>query len=314
MKKTPAFDMSTNYQGVVAFLAVVAEGSFVKAGLRLELSRSGVSRSVQKLEEQLGTRLLARTTRNVSMTREGEVFYELCRPAVEQIAGALTHLGDLRDGPPRGRLRVCSTVGFGRKVVAPTLPDFCSRFPEIELEFVLDDRMTDFTTDQFDVSIRNGRLQDSEIIARRLAPMQMLVCGAPSYFERNPPPKNVDELEAHRCVNFRLSSGRVYEWEFEENGALRTFLPKAGLVFNDPELVRDSVMAGLGIAQMAAYQVADNIRAGELTACLEDRSVCGRGHYICYPTREHVPPRVRAFVDHLLMRLTAVDPLPDLHD
>lgn len=306
-----AFNMPANYQDVLAFLAVAAEGSFAKAGVRLELSRSAVSRSVQRLEERLGTRLLMRTTRNVAMTPEGEFFYELCLPGVERISDALVQLADLREGPPRGRLRVSSTVGFGRKVIAPMLMNFCSLYPGIDLEFVLDDRVTDFTTDRFDITIRNGRLEDSGIIARRLAPMQMVVCGSPAYFEMHSPPKSIDDLQAHQCINFQLSSGRLYEWEFQEHGRRRKFVPTSGLTFNDAELVQVAVRAGLGLSQMAAYLVADSVRSGELTVCLADHLVQDRGHYLCYPTRKHVPPRIRAFVDYVLeqfarMNLTVV--------
>lgn len=303
-----SFDMSANYHDVLAFLAVASEGSFVKAGNRLKLSRSAVSRCVLRLEEQLGTRLLIRTTRNVTVTREGEIFYELCLPGVERISQAFTQIGDLRDGVPEGLLRVSSTVGFGKHIVAPLLVDFCKQYPNVQLEFVLDDQITDFMADRFDLSIRNGRLENSEIIARRLAPMQMVVCGSPTYFAQNPPPETVDELASHRCINFQLSSGNFYEWEFtDENGDRRKFLPQAGLTFNDPELVRNAVKAGLGLSQMAAYMVADNIRSGELVLCLTDHLVRDRGHYLCYPTRKHMPPRIRAFVDYMMEQFSSIN-------
>lgn len=303
-----AFNMPANYQDVLAFLAVASEGSFARASVRLELSRSGVSRSVRRLEARLGTRLLARTTRSVSMTPEGELLYELCLPGVERISEALIHLGDLKEGPPRGRLRVSSSVGFGRMVIAPMLMDFCRLHPSIDLEFVLDDHFTDFTTDRFDVTIRNGRLESSEIIARRLAPMQMVVCGSPAYFEQHSPPRTVEDLQSHRCINFQLASGGLYEWEFEEKSGRRyKFLPKTGPTFNDPGLVCSAVKAGLGLSQMAAYMVTESVRSGELTVCMEDHLVRDRGHYLCYPSRKHMPPRVRALVDYLLEQFSRIN-------
>lgn len=303
----PAFDLSVDYHSVLSFLAVVREGSFAKAALHLGLSRSGVSRSIQRLEQMLGTRLLVRTTRNVAMTPEGELFHELCKPGVDRISDAVVQLRDLQRDPPTGRLRISSTVGFGRAVVAPLLIEFCQLYPTIELDFVLDDRVTDFAKDGFDVAVRNGRLEDSEIIARKLASMQMVVCGSPDYFAQHPAPRSIDELAAHRCVNFRFAGGGLFEWEFDVEGVRRTFLPPNGLTFNDPELVRDAVIAGAGIAQMAGYQVVEGIRSGALQVCLPDLLVQDRGHYLCYASRRHVPPRISVFVDFLLQRFGQID-------
>ena len=146
-----ACSFATSYAGVIAFLAVVSEGSFAKAGDRLGIGRSAVSRNVQKLETQLDTRLFMRTTRSTSLTREGELFYENCHLGVERIVQALDDMRELRNGPPRGQLRICSTTGFGRRIVAPLLNGFNTAFPGIEIDFMLKDGPADFTADRVDV-------------------------------------------------------------------------------------------------------------------------------------------------------------------
>jgi DNA-binding transcriptional LysR family regulator len=302
-----ASSFATSYTGVMAFMMVVAEGSFVKAGDRLGIGRSAVSRSVQKLETQLGVRLISRTTRSLSLTSEGQLFHAHCKPGVEYISQAVEGMRDLREGPPRGTLRICSTVGFGRKIVAPLLKGFRGAYPEVEVDLILNDGMTDFASDNVDISFRNGRIEDSQIIARLLFPMQMLVCAAPGYARKNGLPRTVDDLPGHRCINFRLASGRIYEWEFKVDGQLRKAAPKASLTFNDADLVLSAVLDGQGIAQMAGYQICDHLREGRLVACLAGYGPDDRGHYLCYPGRLHLPSRVRAFIDHMTAAIRALD-------
>ncbi|WP_020655873.1 LysR family transcriptional regulator [Massilia niastensis] len=302
-----ASSFATTYAGVLAFIAVVHEGSFAKAAERLGIGRSAVSRSVQKLEAQLDTRLFLRTTRSTSLTGEGELFYENCKPGVERIVQAVEEMQELRSGPPRGQLRVCATVGFGRKVVAPLLRGFRERYPEIGVDLVLDDGPTDFIADRIDVSFRNGRLDDSQVIAKQLIPMQMLLCAAPDYVAAHGMPESIEELGLHRCINFRLASGRMYEWEFKIGGQVQRMLPRASLSFNDADLVLRAVLDGEGLAQMAGYQVGDHLREGRLQACLLPYAPDDRGHYICYQSRRHLPSRIRVFVDYMTVQVRALD-------
>lgn len=302
-----ASSFATSYTGVVAFMTVVAEGSFAKAGNRLGIGRSAVSRSVQKLETQLGVRLISRTTRSLSLTSEGQLFHAHCKPGVEYISQALEGMRDLREGPPRGTLRICSAVGFGRKVVAPLLKGFRNAYPEVEVDLILDDAPTDFASDNVDISFRNGRMEDSQIIAKLLFPMQMLVCASPEYVLRYGLPQSIDELAGHRCINFRFASGRTYEWEFKVDGRLRKATPRSALAFNDADLVLAAVMEGQGIAQLAGYQICDLLREGRLVACLAQYAPDDRGHYLCYLSRQHLPSRIRVFIDHMTSAIRALD-------
>ena len=302
-----AATFSASYAGVVAFIAVASEGSFARAGDRLGIGRSAVSRSVQKLEAQLGTRLFLRTTRSTTLTREGELFYRNCHPGVERIVQALEDMRDLREGPPRGQLRISATTGFGRRIVAPLLNGFRARYPEIAIDLLLDDRITDFTADRVDVAFRDGCLDDSQVIAKQLIPMPMLVCASPAYRRAHGLPRQVEDLAAHSCINFRTASGRIFEWEFKVGGRVQKFLPSSACTFNDDELVLQAVLDGQGIAQMAGYQVSEHLRAGRLVACLAQYAPGDRGHYLCYLSRQQLPARIRVFIDHMTTAVRALD-------
>ncbi|QCP51965.1 LysR family transcriptional regulator [Trinickia violacea] len=302
-----ASSFATSYAGVVSFLAVASEGSFTRAGDRLGIGRSSVSRNVQKLEAQLDARLFQRTTRSTSLTREGELFYENCRPGIERIVQALEDMRELRSGPPRGPLRIGSTPGFGRKIVAPLLRSFHSQYPEITLELLLNDHPADFTADRIDVSFREGRMEDSGIVARQLIPMQMIVCASPAYARIHGLPRHVDDLAAHRCINFRTASGRAREWEFKIDGLAQRRHPVAQHTFNDPDLMLQAVLHGLGIAQLPAYQVCDLLGDGQLVSCLAQHAPDDSGHYLCYLSRKHLPARIRVFIDYMTEQTRALD-------
>jgi DNA-binding transcriptional LysR family regulator len=302
-----ASSFAASYAGVVAFMAVVSEGSFARAGDRLGVGRSAISRSVRKLEQQLGARLFARTTRSTSLTGEGARFHQNCQPGVERIVAALDDMRELREGPPQGQLRISSAVSFGRKVVAPLLSGFRELYPDIALDLLLDDRPTDFTSDGVDVSFRNGRMEDSQVIARHIIPMQMMVCASAGYVEKHGMPAAMEDITTHACLNFRLASGRVHEWEFNVDGHLQKFTPSASLTFNDADLVLQSVIDGHGLAQLAGYQICEHLRAGRLVACLPQYMPDDRGHYICYLSRQQLPSRIRVFVDYMIAAVRQLD-------
>jgi DNA-binding transcriptional LysR family regulator len=214
---------------------------------------------------------------------------------------------ELRNGPPRGHLRIVSTPGFGRKIVAPLLRGFHAHYPEIALELLLNDRPPEFTTDRVDVSFRDGRMEDSGIVARQLIPMQMIVCASPAYARIHGLPRHVDELAEHRCINFRMASGRIREWEFKVDGLPQRRQPVAQHTFNDPDLIVQAVLHGLGIAQLPAHQVRDLLGDGQLVSCLAQYAPDDGGHYICYLSRKQLPARIRVFVDYMIEHTRALD-------
>jgi DNA-binding transcriptional LysR family regulator len=298
---------SASYAGVVAFITVATEGSFARAADRLGVGRSAVSRSVQKLEGQLGARLFLRTTRSTSLTSEGELFFENCRPGVERITQALDEMRDLREGPPRGQLRISSTHGFGRNVVAPLLAEFRLRYPGIGIELTLEERLADLAVDRVDVAFRDGRMDDSQVIAKQLIPMRMLVCASPDYARRRGLPASIGELQAHACINRRLPNGRLRSWDFKIDGVAQSVTPPGELVFNDDDLLLQAVHAGQGLAQMPAYQVSAALRSGALLACLNPFAPDDRGHYLCYLSRRQLPKRIRVFIDFITAQVRALN-------
>ena len=302
-----ASSLSASYAGVVAFITVANEGSFSRAAEKLGLGRSAVSRSVQKLEGQIGARLFCRTTRATSITREGELFYQSCRPGVDQILQALEEMRDLREGPPRGRLKISAPYGFGRMVVAPLMAEFRTRFPAVALELLLEEGTVDLATDGIDVAFRDGRLNDSQIIAKQLIPMRMHVCASPGYARRHGLPHSIDEVAAHSCVNQRLANGRLQSWDFKIDGQMRSITPDGAIVVNDPSLAMRAVLDGQGLAQLPAYQASEALRNGELVACLEQVAPDDRGHYLCYLSRRQLPKRIRAFIDFVTTSIRALD-------
>ncbi|HET8597148.1 MAG TPA: LysR family transcriptional regulator [Castellaniella sp.] len=302
-----ANSFATSYAGVLAFLAVADAGSFSRAGDRLGIGRSAVSRSVQKLEAQLDARLFHRTTRSTSLTREGELFYENCRPGVERIVRALDEMRELRDGPPRGHLRIQAAPGFGRNVIAPLLRRFHADYPEITTELLLSQAPADLAGDRIDIAFRDGRLEDSDIVARQLIPMQRILCASPAYLATHGTPRTLGELDGHECIAFRAASGRLSDWEFKVDGVARAHRVAARHVFNDPDLIAQAVLEGRGLAQLPGYLACGPLREGRLSACLAQHAPDEGGHYLCYLSRKHLPARIRVFADYATQEIRALD-------
>lgn len=298
---------SASYAGVMAFITVATEGSFARAAERLGVGRSAVSRSVQKLEGQLGARLFSRTTRSTTLTSEGELFFENCRPGVEHILRALEEMRDLRDGPPRGQLRISAGHGFGRRVLAPLLAEFRLRYPDVGIELILDERTADLAADRVDVAFRDGRLDDSQVIAKQIIPRQSLVVASADYVRRRAPPAALEDLAGHVCLQRRLPNGRVQPWDFRVDGRAQRVAPAGDMVFNDDELILQAVLDGQGLGQLPAYLVSDGLRRGALIACLAQYAPDDGGHFLCYLSRRQLPKRVRAFIDFATTRIRALD-------
>jgi DNA-binding transcriptional LysR family regulator len=294
---------STSFTHVIAFMSVVEEGSFARAADRLGVGRSAVSRSVRKLEEQVGARLLRRTTRSVSLTSEGQTFYEACSPGVERILLAMEQMHELRDGPPRGQMRIAAPQSFGRQVVAPLLAEFQAQFPELSLELLLAEGPVDFAADRIDVAFRDGDLEDSRIHARLLAPMQLQIHASADYARRQGLPASVEELSQHSCINLRLPNGRLQEWHFKGDDGAHAVTPNARLVFNDVSLVMQAALDGLGLAQLPACVAREAVLAGKLVVCMDQMVPHNHSHYICYLSRRQQPRRIRAFVDFMTQRI-----------
>ncbi|WP_425128067.1 sigma-70 family RNA polymerase sigma factor [Burkholderia gladioli] len=187
------------------------------------------------------------------------------------------------------------------------LRGFRERYPEIALDLLLHDGPPDFAAGRIDVAFRDGILEDSQLIARRLMPMRLLVCASPAYASRHGLPRGLVELTAHRCIGLRGAAGSVEAWTFRVEGGVRRVVPEARHGFNDPELAMQAALDGEGLAQLPAYLACEALREGRLLACLGAFADEDRGHYLCYPSRKHLPTRIRVFVDYMSEATRALD-------
>jgi len=284
---------------LVFFTRAAQHQSFSVAARQLGTSPSSVSRAVQQLEERLGTRLLNRTTRRISLTEDGRIFYESCQQILNQLEEAELALSKARS-TPTGTLRLDLTVAFGRLYIAPALPKFAAQYPDLKFEVSFNDRYTDLIEEGLDASVRVGSSPDSQLIIQPLATSRFVVCAAPDYFERHGEPKTLDELQHHQCLNFLVQrTGRARDWLFQQDGQI-VQIPVAGrFYFNHPEALLEMAIAGGGLIQLTNFLVRPAIARGNLKAVLEPFAAPGSPIAVLYPQKRHVSAKVRAFVDFM---------------
>ncbi len=289
--------------GIAAFIQVAESGAFNEGARRLELSASATSKAVSRLEEDLGVKLLHRTTRSVSLTPEGERYLEGARRIVADMTALGIEVSDsLAD--PSGRLMVSAPSALGRMWLVEALSDFRNAWPKIDVELSLDDRAVDLAGDAVDVVIRAGSLADSaNLVARRLFSDPLILCAAPQYWTRKGRPSHPDDLAAHDCLNFRnRRTGRVMPWYFEIAEANRAKVFDGPLTIDDGEAVGRAALAGLGISQMPGFMAADALHAGQLEEVLRDFRPPEVTFTALYLDRRLVSPKIRAFVDFVSAR------------
>ncbi|WP_291585453.1 LysR family transcriptional regulator [Comamonas sp. UBA7528] len=286
-----------------AFLAVARDQSFTKAAAKLGITPSALSHSMKALEERLGIRLLARTTRNVSTTEAGDRLMRSIAPLFEQIAAEVEALGELRD-KPAGTIRITCTDDIIELCLRPLLAEFLSAYPDIKLELFVDYGFTNVVEERFDAGIRMGEAVSQDMIAVRIGPdWSLAVVGSPAYFERHPPPKTPYDLTRHRCVNIRhRPSGSIYAWEFEKDGKIFTVKGDGQLVFNSIMHVLNSSLDGLGLGYVPEQLAAPYIADGQLKRVLKSWCPTFQGFHLYYPNRRQASPAFSAFVEAVRYR------------
>lgn len=285
------------------FLRVLDLGSISAAARSLDLSVAVASQRLKRLERDLGVRLLHRTTRQLHATPEGAALAEQGRALVEDLE-ALT--GGLRQSATEvsGTLRVTLPASFGRQYISPLLPAFLALHPRVKLSVNLNDQMLDLVGSGFDLGIRVGALDDSALVARQLAVNRRVLCAAPDYLRRRGTPRSPADLAEHDCLLLVGSQGRQDTWRFiDRKGREIVQRVQGRFESNLGELLRDAVVAGLGIALHSVWHVHEELHAGRLQVVLPDYSLATTGIYAVMPERRLVPSRVRAFVDFLAERL-----------
>ena len=287
----------------LAVLAAVAEHrSFRMAARELGIAPSAVSHAVAALEESLGIRLLARTTRSVSPTQEGRRLLESLRPAFSGIDAAVEALADTRE-KPAGRLRITLPRLAAEHIIAPRLGGFVTLYPDIELELVNDDRFLDIVEQGFDAGLRLGEHLEADMIAvKASSPRWGAVVATPAYFERHGKPQHPHDLVNYPCIRRRFSSGAIYRWEFEKDGQALTVGVNGPLILGDDRLVLAAALDGAGLAYLFGARLEGAMEDGRLIRVLEDWCPPFDGFYIYYPSRRQMRPALRAFVDYFRQR------------
>lgn len=287
--------------GLEVFVRVVRAGSFSAAARELNQTPSAVSKQIARLEDRLGARLLNRTTRRLGLTEVGAAFHaraERILGEVEEAEQAVSHL----NAAPRGTLRLDMPSSFGRLYIAPLLPRFLSRYPDIRIDASLNDRYIDPLEEAVDLVIRIGELSDSSLIARRLAPNRRVVCGTPAYFARYGRPARPADLTAHNCLVYTYRAGR-HDWPFVCQGAAppapEIVRVHGNLETNNVEVLRSAVLADLGIGLFPLWLAGPDLAAGRLVRALPKHHAPDSAVYAVYPPGRHLSPKVRSFVDFL---------------
>jgi DNA-binding transcriptional LysR family regulator len=289
--------------GLLAFVKTADLGSFVAAGRALEISASAVGKGVARLEQEVGVRLLQRSTRRIQLTEEGRMFHERSRRILDDLDDAQAMLSHARE-VPRGRLRVSAPI-VGYHFLLPVIPDFLARYPEVELDINFTDRTIDLIQEGVDVAIRSGDLLDSRLVSRPLNPFRLLLCASPTYLTRHGTPLVARDLERHAAIRFRHpSSGKLLDWPMLQSTADAETLLRTVLACNNMEAVLGAALRGLGIACMPDFLVRELLADGRLRSVLDGPVGAGGQFKALWPSSRHLSPKVRVFVDHLGERLS----------
>lgn len=289
------------FAALEAFVRVAEAQSFSEAARRLRVTKSVVSRYVSALEAELGVRLLHRTTRSLSLTEAGRGYFERAARILSDVEDADRAVSQLR-ATPRGRLRVSAPMSFGFLHLAPALTDFLARCPEVAVDVAMNDRFVDLVDEGFDIAVRIGAMEDSSLIARKLAPARRVVCASPAYLAARGAPQTPEDLKTHECLsNSNLPASR--EWRFTApDGSSWPITVNGRLSANNGDALRVCALSGLGLANLPTFIVGADLQSGALATVLDKFISQDMTINAVYPHSRHLSPTVRAFVDFLVDR------------
>ncbi|NMO17415.1 LysR family transcriptional regulator [Pyxidicoccus fallax] len=289
----------SDYTELTAFVAVATHKSFSRAAAHLRVSPPALSQTIRRLEERLGARLLNRTTRSVSLSEAGERLLARALPSMSELEAAVAEVRESRERPS-GSLRINAPPVVATRLLGPLLGPFHAAYPDIVLDIVIEEALTDIVAGRFDAGIRLGERLEKDMIAVRLDEEQeMAAVGSPEYFARHGVPRTPRELHKHRCINWRWSAnGNLYRWEFEKNGKALEVAADGPLIVNDLSLLIQGAVDGVGLAYVLEQDVRPWLEAGRLKRVLKDWSPRFPGFHLYYPSRQVSAP-LRAFLDFL---------------
>ncbi|QHF04561.1 LysR family transcriptional regulator [Pseudomonas asturiensis] len=286
-----------------AFLAVARDQSFTRAAVKLGVTASALSHTIRGLEERMGVRLLARTTRNVAPTEAGEKLMNTIGPLLDQIATEVAVLGEMRD-KPAGTIRVTCSDDAAENIIRPMLAGFLAQYPDIQVEVCIDYGFTNIVSERFDAGIRLGESISKDMIAVRLGPdWRLSVVGTPEYFEKHAAPLIPQDLTQHTCINIRHSpNGSCYAWEFEKDGRKLNTRVNGQFTSNSMIHVMNAALDGVGLAYVPDFLARPYLDSGRLKEVLADWSPYFEGFHLYYPNRRQASPAFTAFVEAIRYR------------
>lgn len=288
---------------VLAFLAVARERSFTRAAAKLGVSQSALSHTVRALEERMGVRLLTRTTRSVAPTEAGEQLLRNVAPRFEEIEAELEAVRGLAERP-KGTIRITAIDYAADTVLWPRLVPLMAKYPDLRIEISSDYSLTDIVAERFDFGVRHGDQVARDMVAVRIAPdQQMAIVGAPSYFEVNPAPLQVEDLMRHNCINLRLTSGGLYAWELKDaQGSDVEVRVEGQAVFNGVYQMLHAALTGCGLSFLPDNLVAPYVEAGQLRRVLESHCPAFPGLHAYYPSARNKSRALQVVMDALRWR------------
>lgn len=288
-------ELMNNLGDLEIFARVVAAGSMSAAGRELGLSPAVVSKRLRRLEDRLGTRLMQRTTRQISLTEAGHGFYERVIAILAGIEEAEAFVSR-RSALARGTLKVSAPTSFGRMHIAPHINSFMRANPDLALNLVLSDDFVDIVGEGYDVAIRIAELSDSSLVARKLAPVQRILCASPDYLDRQGMPRSISDLDTHACI----PSHNGEPWKIEGPDGPIVYRPSGPLLTNSSEVVRECVIGGLGIALRSTWDIGQELASGKLVRVMPDYEGSKNvAIHAVYASRRFLPAKIRVFIDYL---------------
>jgi DNA-binding transcriptional LysR family regulator len=283
---------------IESFAAASVKGSLTAAALAEGVAPAVIGRRIDALEERLGVKLLVRTTRRITLTHEGSAFLEDCQRLLAELASAEASVsaGGVKAS---GHLRITAPAGFGRRHVAPLVPEFRSAHPDVSLSLNLSDRVVDIVNEGFDCAVRVGDLPDSSLVSVRLADNRRLCVAAPGYLQRAGVPATPAELMRHDCLTLSSDASQTRGWAFVHDGEVIHMRPGGPLDCSDGQVLHDWCLQGLGIAWRSTWEVESDLAEGRLQVLLQDYAAPPNGIYAVFPQRKHLPLRVRLWIDFI---------------
>ena len=291
------------FNSIELFVRTVELGSFSELGRQTHMAPSSISRQINSLEKKLGVRLLQRTTRKINLTEAGQIYYEKVRKILSDLDDAHLAIAQLQ-ASPKGLLRINAAVPFGERNIVPLIPNFLTLYPELKIDLILEDRNIDLVKERVDLAIRIGRLNDSSIVARKLADNQFVVCASKKYLEIHGLPNTPNDLTQHNCIiNKNIYHGQI--WQFTKGNTRQETTVTGNFQANSGGAIYAAVLSNLGIAALPTWYVEDDIKLGKLKRVLKNYefnlpSMNGSAIYALYPAGQYLPPKVRVYIDYLI--------------